>query len=435
MIQGVVIVRKSLCRFVFILFWITAASFAAEPVQSEVIVPLERTTVAIPVGLEDWQLAWQDADIGAHVLEWVTGEESVDEWTRLFTVLRLVVAPDITADQFGVGQIDSLRHACPGLNASSLNRDADDALLEWQVFGCNRADDQHELTRLIRDGVYLFRISYAQKGPTMPANIREHWLDVLRQVRLVRFSDADDQGLSTIPVLRLLASFKFNEVPGMRLNLEAPKNPKSKDSVVYTSSGFPSDHLWTVYMIRVQTAEAIPLATMVADEQGVLQCPDPEHAAAARNKGTWCRKPGFEAITQWNISVKGFQKGFPIAFAARSTDGAHATYVKTVPNPIVGQSGTCRIELELVSTDARTFVAYGSGFQADEAVNLSWTYARNTGSNTVRSDSAGTFMAALNHRGQARGLRKWSARLQATASSCSVDVKYKWGDGGMKPQF
>ena len=425
--------RKSLCRLVFILFCMTQASFADELVQSEVVVPLERITVAIPLELEDWQLAWQEADIGTHVLEWVTGEESVDKWTRLFTVLRLVVAPNVTADKFAVSYLDSLRHSCPGLKSSILNRDADDILLEWQVSGCKRADDQHELTRLIRAEDYLFQINYAQKGPTMSADIQEHWLDVLRQVHLVHGSDTDDQGLSAIPLLQLRASYKFNEVPGMRLTLEVPKNQKSKGSVVYTSSGFPSDHIWEVYIIRVPTAEAIPFATMVANERGVLQCPGPEHAAAAKNKGTWCGKPGFESVEQWNISVSGFQKGLAIAFAARSTDGAHATYVKAIPVPIVGQSGTCRVELELVSTDARTFVAYGSGFPPDEAVNLSWTYAQNTGSNIARSGSAGTFMAAVNHGGPPQGMRKWHARLQATASSCKVDVKYKWGAGGMRP--
>ncbi len=41
-------------------------------------------------------------------------------------------------------------------------------------------------------------------------------------------------------------------------------------------------------------------------------------------------------------------------------------------------------------------------------------------------------MAAVNHAGEARGLRKWDARLAADSDSCKVDVRYQWGDGGMK---
>lgn len=401
--------------------------FAAGAAHGEVVVPLERETVAVPVGLEDWQLAWQHAEIGVHVLEWVSGNETVDDWTRLFTVLRLIVAPNMTADQFAASFVASLRYRCPGLTSSFFDRGEVDTLLEWRVSGCGPADDQHELTRFIRTDDYLFKISFAQKGPTMTADVQEHWLDVLRQVYLVRCCEADDQGLSAIPLLQLLASFKLNELPDMRLALETSNTRTSKESLVFTSSGFPSDHYWNIYLINVPTAEPVRLATLVADEKGVLRCPDSDHEAAALNQDI-----KFCAET-WNVSVHAFQKGLPIAFAARSTDGAHATYVKTVPKPIVGRNRTCRIELELVSTDARTFVAFGSGFPSDEAVNLSWTYARNTGSNSVRSDSAGTFIAAVNHGGQARGPRKWSAQLKAAASSCKVEVRYRWGEGGMKP--
>ena len=55
-----------------------------------------------------------------------------------------------------------------------------------------------------------------------------------------------------------------------------------------------------------------------------------------------------------------------------------------------------------------------------------------SGGSPVRTDSTGSFVAAINHPGQAAGPKKWQALLEASSSWCKVTVKYKWGEEGMK---
>lgn len=406
----------------------------------EVVAALERETVAMPSGLEGWQLGWHGAVVESHTLEWVTGGETVDNWTQLFSVQRMVVPAEIAAGQYARLLLESLRHRCGGLQSTVLDDGRDSALYEWSVAGCPGEEDQHELVRVLRTGDYVFRIAYTRKASAIAAEAREQWLSVLRQVHPVHCCEADDKGLSAIPLVRLLATFRFNEVPGMRLAFELPGESGSRAAEYrLASAGFPSDHRYDLYMIVVQTAEAVPVAhAMVADEHGVLRCPpeqaSPEAAAGQLAKGTDLCKgfgPGNELDLHFTNSR--FQKGLPMIMGVRSTDGAHATYARVAPNPIAGVGGTCRLELELVSTDARTFVAYGTGFPPGEMVTLAWTYGGNSAGSVVRGDSAGAFIAAVNHPGQASGRSRWDARLQAASSKCHVDVKYRWGEEGMKP--
>lgn len=422
---------------------------AAEPVT----VPLERETLVIPSGLEDWTLAWHASLVSLHNIEWVTGGESVENWTQLFTVSRVLVDPAMQADKFASLSLEGLRHRCPALRSAVYGESASDATYEWIVAGCPSAEDQDELVRIIRSGDYLFRIAYTRKGPDMDPRLRGHWLAVIRAIEPVHCCDADDKGLSAIPLLRLYASFDFNRTPGMQLWFEEERDEDAGGTLaVLKSAGFPREHRYDVFVISLSPTHdwrAMPFAQgLVADDSGALRCPKAgeelappadavqgEDAAAA---GGWnaCEKmpaPGVPLSSLMRWKGLGFQPGLPMAAAVRAQDGSHAAYARVFGNPIEGSDGRCTVTLELVSNDARTYVAYGSGFPADETVSLAWKYGSNGGAHSVRTDSTGSFVAAVNHPGEAKGRGKWSAMLDADSSRCHVSVPYKWGEGGMKP--
>ena len=398
----------------------------------DVIAPLERETVVIPSGLEAWRLDWHGAVVEAHTLEWVTGGESVKDWTQLFTVQRMILPPDVGAEQFATLLLESLRHRCPGLASAMMEAGRDSALYEWRVAGCKGTDDQHELVRVIRSEDYMFRVAYTRRGPALEPDLRQHWLGVVRQARLLRCCEAEDRGLSMIPLVRVLESFRFNELPGMKLGFVPAAGPAGGEAFGIVSSGFPADHRYDVFTVYASTAKTIPLGrSLVADEQGRLRCATDAVAPEAPADDDFCRSIG--GIEQLHFGYSDLQKGMPLVIAARSTDGAHATHAKVVPKPLEGREGPCHVALELVSTDARTYVAYGDGFPPGEVVSLAWSYGGNTASHTARTDSTGAFAAAINHEGQPRGRRKWDARLEAVASSCRPAVAYQWGEAGMNP--
>jgi hypothetical protein len=415
---------------------VTAALLALLSVPAaqgeEVVAPLERETVAIPSGLEAWHLDWHGAVVEAHTLEWVTGAETVRNWTQLFTVQRMILPPDVGAEQFATLLLESLRHRCPGLASTILEASHDSALYEWRIAGCKGADDQHELVRVIRSADYVFRLAYTRKGPALEADARQRWLGVVGQAHLLRCCEAEDRGLSMIPLVRVLESFRFNELPGMKLGFVPVDDPAGGGGFGIVSSGFPADHRYDVFTVYASTAETIPLGrALVADEQGRLRCATGPAAPVAPGDNDFCRSIG--DIEQLHFGYGDLQKGMPLVIAARSTDGAHATYAKVVPKPLEGREGPCHVTLELVSTDARTYVAYGDGFPPGEVVSLAWNYGGHTAAHTARTDSTGAFAAAINHEGQPAGRHKWDARLEAVASSCRPAVAYLWGEAGMKP--
>jgi len=410
-----------------------------------VTVPVERETLVIPAGLDGWELAWHANLVNVHNMEWVTGGETVDNWSQLFTVSRMLMDPDVSTSKFAGWSLEMLSHGCPEMLSSIIEKSKEDTTYEWSVVDCKETDDQHELVRLIRSGDYLFRIAYTRKGPAMPSDVREHWLSVVGAIERLHCCEADDKGLSMIPLLQLYASFDFNKTPGMKVQFkeEADKNTRATAGAP-EYSGFPQDHTYDIFLISLSPTQSFHARRMaagvVADADGALRCParheDEGPAATGEEKEfDFCSVlPAGAALSGFPVwHGVGFQPGLPIAFAVRSTDGAHAAYGTLIPRPIRGINGPCAVELELASTDGRTYVAHGSGFAPGQTVLLDLRYAQNEQSQTVQVDSAGNFIAALNHPGQAAGRKKWEARLDARAAMCNVTVKYKWGEAGMKP--
>lgn len=426
----------------------------AEPVTA----PIERETIIIPAGLDDWELAWHASKVNVHNLEWVTGGETVENWTQLFSVSRMLLDPAVTASKFAAFSLEMLSHGCPDLRYRLHHQSETDTSYEWIVVGCPRAEDQHELVRILRSGDYVFRVAYTRKGTQMPDEMHDHWLAVLSGVEQAHCCEADDKGLSSIPLVALYGSFDFNQTPEMRLWFEIePHEELGKDMAVLKSLGFPQDHEYDVFMISLSPTRdwhAMPYAQgLVADEHGSLRCPQPTENRQTRDRPE--TKAGEAPTVEWErpteegvngcerlpgallsdffrlVGVR-LQAGLPMAAAVRSTDGSHATYAKFIRVPIEGKEGKCVVTLELVSNDARTYVAYGSDFPADQNIDIAWKYANNRQAQSVRTDSTGSFVAAINHPGEAAGPKKWQALLEASSSQCKVTVKYKWGEEGMK---
>ncbi len=412
------------------------SSFLLGPITAgaeEVTVPLERETIVIPGGLEEWDLAFHGSLVEMHTLEWITGGETVEDWSQLFTVQRLLVDAGLGSDAFAKLALKSLAKSCPDVDKSILDSSHESTTYEWIVQGCPGSDDQHELVRAMRSGDYLFRIAYTVKDGGIPEDTRAHWLDVLASIRPRHSWQAEDAGLSQIPLIQLYQSFKTNGPEGMKLMFN--------NGYLFTS-GFPQDHIYDVFWIRQSPYHdfyAMPFAQgLIADEKGALNCPaapTSEDAGDLETSFNFCAVGGpGKPLSQLMLPIgRGFQRGLPIAFAVRSQDRLIATHLRLTLNPIKGKNKSCTVELELVSNDARTFVAYGRGFPPEEEIALSWKYGPNKATHSTRTGSKGRFSAAINHPGPATGSRKWDATLEASSSKCRVKVRYKWGTAGMQP--
>jgi hypothetical protein len=423
------------------------------------IVPMERETLVIQSGLDDWELVWHESKINRHWLVWVPSGETLEKHTQMFSVRRLQFSPDISATEYAEFQVEGLRHRHPTMVSTFLETSNDDTTLEYSWVDHERGTGSHALLRVVRSGDYLFGIAITSIGSEVPSEMREHWLSVLNGVERLHCCEADDKGLSLIPLLALYASFDFNQTPEMRLWFEVERDEKlGQDKAVLKSGGFPQDHEYDVFLISLSSTRdwhAMPFAQgLVADDSGALRCPEPtadrqadgrsEPDSGAAPAEEWIRpsKEGLEICEKLpgdflsdmfqSVGVQ-FQPGLPIAAAVRSTDGSHATYAKFISVPIEGKDGKCSVTLELVSNDARTYVAYGSGFPADQTVSLALKYGKHRQTQAARTDSLGRFIAAINHPGEAAGRKKWQALLEASSSQCKVGVQYKWGEAGMKP--
>ena len=124
-------------------------------------------------------------------VEYVLGEETVQNWHTLFSSQRLIgTATRMTARQTMEKIRQSLEKISPQLEFRVL-ADADkDVLYEWKIPATGKKSAQHELVRLVQDERDIHRIAYVAKTETIPAEKREIWLSRLRNAKLVPLTDA-----------------------------------------------------------------------------------------------------------------------------------------------------------------------------------------------------------------------------------------------------
>lgn len=139
-------------------------------------------TLFVPADSAEWSLAHQvqpNRLLGRPGLrEFVPAGESIEAWSRLLTIQNLEGdsrAPRALMD----GLRERMAERCPDVAWEVLDESEDSVSYEWSIEGCGDHDDQHELARITRGNLGLYRVALTAKGNSLDPELRAAWLETI----------------------------------------------------------------------------------------------------------------------------------------------------------------------------------------------------------------------------------------------------------------
>jgi hypothetical protein len=124
-----------------------------------------------------------------------------------------------------------------------------------------------------------------------------------------------------------------------------------------------------------------------------------------------------------------YPQGAAWSVALVSIDRVVRAFAAVIPRPIISRSGTCMIQLELVSYRGDRFVATGAGFPPGDEVSIESQYAGRVTEKRKTISSEGRLpLEVLVHEtigpDHSPGHK---ARYAVRCQSCAVAIDYQWG--------
>jgi hypothetical protein len=135
--------------------------------------PLE--TVVVPTDPTGWKLGYASDRRGQTIAIYVPREESMDSWTRQFTIQFTdgVRTPPLE----WMTNLESLmQKRCPGSYWKLIEQDSNSVLYEWKISNCAGHANQHEVARLLKGNDGIHRIAYVEKNQNIASTVREKWI-------------------------------------------------------------------------------------------------------------------------------------------------------------------------------------------------------------------------------------------------------------------
>lgn len=423
--------------------------------------PLERVTVKLDFKDQDWTLSYITANVSYVLLEWVPTDESIDDWSEHFRVIRTARNRHKSLDNFTSALKHQITHACQNEDAitfKTLEKSENSVLMTWEMVDCisdhSMTFDQREISRFIQNDEFMFELAYTVKSDAKDV-ANERWLAALKSAEIHNVTSSEHSvdksaQLANIPLEKLYQAF----IPGIRgsenatlIPIEQKGSGKNMETVFdLETSGLPVDHWYATWMIIPPGRGLFPITYgLRVNSNGELVCPEfpvesPDVVSVTEvdfpssvHEMLSCETQAGKAFADfYDVSAIQYQKGLAMAIGIQSHDGEHVALAKGYPRPISANSDGCQIELELASTDGRTYILRGEGFSPDQPVSIDWGYSKYESKFQVTTYSDGTFTVPLFHTKKAKGLNKWKASLIVQGSSCQPKVTYEWGKNGMR---
>ena len=448
-----------------------AAAFGSE---EEVVLPFDGDSVSMLIDLETWQPSSAESDHGLSMIEWVLAGESPDEWSQMFTAMRIDrrALPSADARRFSKNLVENLGHRCENdaaISHSFIKESPVDTLLVWTLGNCQSelpySFDQQEYRRTLVGKRFLFSISFTQNqggqtqlAPEQISRFRQQSLDALNSARIVEMHvDPElmgfDEQLMQLAIYRTYSKFASPDEPGDFWLEEINREGTGKSaSVTYVlkSDGLPPDHWYAVWLIKSPEGWSMPLMYgLKVNEEGELACPESmdhmppvtpvvdlmgkEFTESGVAKSVLCKDtPGKALRDFWSANMSDFQMGLAFGYGVQTHDGSHRYLARATPRPLEASDEGCTIELELASDDGRAYILRGDGFLAAERLKLYWNYAKGNEEFALTTQSDGSFEISLFHERKARGRKKWKAEIRAIGGRCEPKLNYSWGKEGMR---
>lgn len=175
--------KKILIVFFVSFFSTYLPSYAAETTENTV------TSMTFPKSItldgKEWKLGFQQENEDVIIAEYVTDNETVDNWTQLFTFqkFKLEVPKQITPSLFAEREVQQIEKAGYKVISNVTDATPQEAMLEFRVLS-PKAKQQDELQRIIiTPNTNLIVLHYVIKKSDMGTAERTKWMSILKSVK------------------------------------------------------------------------------------------------------------------------------------------------------------------------------------------------------------------------------------------------------------
>jgi hypothetical protein len=359
-----------------------------------------------------WHIARHADDARLTLTQWLLAGQTTRHWTER-VALKLFDSQE-SPDHVLADLREQLKRSCPKVAWTTLQKDLQSILYEWQVKDCVSHSDQHEIANLVRSDEGVYRISYSARGVTLSPDSRDRWIQILvsfqpsalkrlrREARIVANTSASD---------KLDAE---SNSPGVVFELEEVSRRREEGATAvryrFKVAGLPARKEYLVWNVLAGRDKPVAMLRAEVDANGQIIY----DFEGERGK-----------LNRLLVKIHGYVKAQAAKFALVSTDGSVHSFVKKIPFPVMHQDHACRLSVEMLTPD--TYRVLLSGFTPGEMVEVT----ANLGKKALNEKFAvpastrrdGVQQEILLHF-QRRGGR---GMVKAVARSCTVSAGYEWG--------
>lgn len=145
-------------------------------------------SVPFVVGPGGWKVGRHQLIPGVlELVEFIPEADDIASWSQMFTIQNFTIAWGGPTPQLSLEQLKEIREqACPGVTRwSTLAADANSILYEWSLTApCRGEPIQHEIAKIIFGRFNRFLIRFTLKADSIPAALRQQWLERLSGARV-----------------------------------------------------------------------------------------------------------------------------------------------------------------------------------------------------------------------------------------------------------
>ena len=147
------------------------------------VTPLE--SVYVPAQHQGWKFGSGNNKPGTTLAEFIPENESISNWSRLFTIQFLEGTHETPQSVMGKLQSEMLAR-CPNATWKVFTQDTSSVTYQWGISNCPGQSDQIEVARLLQGNDGVHRIAFTRKGEQFQPGERESWLSAFSNAYVVK---------------------------------------------------------------------------------------------------------------------------------------------------------------------------------------------------------------------------------------------------------
>jgi len=163
--------------------WIVVGSLSAVSAETETISFTFNPNVDPKKTL--WTPGFNQSDQNFSNTEFVPKGETVENWTQMLNVQSFAKSGFPEPEKAMATLRERMLQRCPNAVWKIIEKIKKDVLYEWRIENCPGNADQHEVARLFDGKWNRFRLAYVEKTKELAPEVRDYWIQVLREGKTV----------------------------------------------------------------------------------------------------------------------------------------------------------------------------------------------------------------------------------------------------------